>query len=89
MGNKIPKVLWNYHDLLVNLNNFSIFHVTNNITENINRYLNSKLKKAICSNFLFRECILDIIVQFKIKSGENSNLDKKIRNFRFLYKTRG
>ena len=77
MGNKMPKVLWNYHDLLVNPNNVSIFHVTNNITENINRYLNSKLKKAICSNFLFRECILDIIVQFKIKTTENSNLDKK------------
>ena len=47
MGNKIPKSLWNYHELLLNPNNYHIFHVTNNITENINRYLNNKLKKAI------------------------------------------
>ena len=61
----------------INPNNINIFHVTNNITENINRYLNNKLKKAICSNFLFRECILDIIVQFKLKINENNKVSPK------------
>lgn len=65
MGSRIPKIFWNYHDILINPNNASTFHLTNNITENINRYLNNKLRKAICSNFLFRECILDIIDNLK------------------------
>ena len=90
LGNRIPKSLWNYHDLLLNPNNVNIFHITNNITENINRYLNNKLKKAICSNFLFRECILDIIVQFKIKSNDiNKYKTKKSEILDFYIKKFG
>ena len=55
MGNRMPKTLWKYIDILINPNNITLFHLTNNITENINQYLNNKLKKAVCSNFLFRE----------------------------------
>ena len=53
-GNEIPNILWNYNDLLSNPNNINLFHLTNNITENINLYLNRKLKKSICSTYLFR-----------------------------------
>lgn len=48
-GTEYPK-LFNYNDILINQNNIALFHLINNITENINGYLNNKLKKAICSN---------------------------------------
>ncbi len=72
LGNKIPNTLWNFNDLLSNPNNVTFFHLTNNITENINRYLNIKLKKAFCSNYLFRESILDNITQFKLKTSNTT-----------------
>ena len=46
-----------------------IFNFTNNLTENINRYLCSRLKRAVCSTFLFREIIFDVIAQFKTKTS--------------------
>ena len=57
---------------------------TNNLCENINRFLNSNLKRGICSNFLFRASILSIIEQFENKTV-NDLTEKKIRNFSFLY----
>ncbi len=48
----------------------------NNIIENINRYLNSQLKRARCSTTLFGESILNLITQFENKS-ENEALDNK------------
>lgn len=52
------------------------FQFTNNISENINKYINSNLKRARCSNTLFREAFLNLISQFKNK-GENKTIDKK------------
>ena len=49
MDSKIPKALWNFSDILEKKENY----VTNNLTEKINRYLNSGLKRAVCSTFLF------------------------------------
>ena len=80
LGIRIPKTLWNYNDVLINPNNITFLHLTNYITENINRYLNAKQKKIICLSFLFRESILDIIAQFKNKTS-NSNQYKKNRKF--------
>jgi hypothetical protein len=42
LGNKIPFILGNYNNILSNPYNCIFFHLTNNITENINRYLNIK-----------------------------------------------
>lgn len=53
MGSKIPKSLLNFSDILEKKENSEIFHFTNILTENINRYLNSRLKRAVCSTFLF------------------------------------
>ena len=47
---------------------------SNNITENINRYLNSQLKIVRYSNKLFLESVLYLITQFENKS-ENVSLD--------------
>ena len=83
MGSKIPKSLWNFSDVLEKKENKEIFHFTNNLTENINRYLNRRPKRAVCSNFLFREIIFDIIIQFKIKTSNDVLKNKKseILNF--------
>lgn len=83
MGSKIPKSLWNFSDVLEKKENKEIFHFTNNLTENINRYLNRRPKRAVCSNFLFREIIFDIIIQFKIKTSNDALKNKKseILNF--------
>ena len=92
LGNKIPNTLWNFNDLLSNPNNITLFHLTNNITENINRYLNRKLKKvicSICSNYLFRESILDIINQFKIKTNNSTYNNKKSEILDFYIKRVG
>jgi len=77
MGSKIPKSLLNFSDILEKKENSEIFHFTNILTENINRYLNSRLKRAVCSTFLFWEIILDVIVQFKIKTSNDILKDKK------------
>ena len=57
LGKTIPIPLWNYSDLIEEENYISNikFHYTNNICENINRYLNINLKKAKCSSILFKE----------------------------------
>ena len=59
------------------------FYFTNNLCENINRYLNTYLKRGICSNFLFRTSISAVIDQFENKSI-NDTKDKKIRYINFL-----
>lgn len=84
IGSKIPKSLWNFSDALQKNDNKDIFHSTNNnLTKNINRYLNSKLKRAICSNFLFLEIILDIIIQFRNKTSIDILKNKKSEIIRF------
>ena len=83
MGSKIPKSLRNFSDIIENKENKEIFHFTNNLTKNISRYLNRRLKRAVFSNFLFREIILDIIFQFNIKTSNDALKNKKseILNF--------
>ena len=76
LGNRYPKKIWNYNDLLTEEDVLKKFHFTNNITENINRYLNYELKMSKCSSILFKKIILNIIAQFDTK---NLNEDKKNR----------
>ena len=40
---------------------------TNNITENINKRLNNFLKRGKCSNVIFRDIILQVKLNLKIK----------------------
>ena len=48
-GEQNTKTIWNYNDILINPKNITfLFHLTNNIKENINRHLNYRLKKAVC-----------------------------------------
>ena len=77
LGDRYPKKLWNYNDLIMEENALIKFHFTNNITENINRYLNYELKLSKCSSTLFKKIILNIIAQFDTK---NFNEDKKIES---------
>lgn len=74
---RYPKKIWNYYDIINNEDDIKHFQFTNNISENINKYINSNLKRARCSNILFREAILNLISQFKNK-GENKTIEKKI-----------
>ena len=76
MGNRYPKTIWNYYDVLQDEIDAKYFQYTNNISENINRYINSFLNRSKCSNVLFREAILKIINQFNNKV-ENKSLNEK------------
>lgn len=76
LGNRFPKSLWNYNDVVLGDDTkLKYFNFTNNLCENINRYLNRFLKNGICSNFLFRTSILNIIDQF-----ENKTINQTIEN---------
>ena len=63
--------LWYYNKDKIN----EKFYFANNLTENINKYLNKNLKRAKYSRLLFRECILKIILQFSNKTI-NKYIDK-------------
>ena len=77
LGTRYPTNIWNFNDIISgDENKVKNFHFTNNLSENINRYLNNNLKRGICSNFLFRKSILTLIDQFESKSS-NSIIDKK------------
>ena len=74
---RYPTNIWNFNEIISGDDNkLKNFHFTNNLSENINRYLNSNLKKGICSNLLFRKSILTLIDQFHNKSS-NVSFDKK------------
>ena len=77
MGKKYPKILWNFNDI-INGEEEKIknFYFTNNLCENVNRYLNSYLRRGICSNFLFRTSLLSVIDQFANKTI-NDTIEKK------------
>ena len=75
LGNRYPKKIWNYKDLLSEEGVLKKFHFTYNITENINRYLNYELKMSKCSS-IFNKIILNNIAQFDTK---NLNEDKNNR----------
>ena len=83
LGSKYPSKIWNYYDIIKNNKNYEKFYFTNNLTENINRYLNNNLKRAKCSKSLFRECILNIILQFsnKIVNSEVEKTKSEILKF--------
>ncbi len=74
---KYPKSLWNYNDIITGSESIiKNFYFTNNICENINRYLNKNLKNGICSNYIFRNSILSVIEQFENKLI-NQNIENK------------
>ena len=77
MGKRYPINLWNFNDMITgDDNNVKNFLFTDDLGENINRYLNTNLRCGICSNFLFRNSILSLIDQFDNKSI-NENTDNK------------
>ena len=89
LSKTIPLPLWNYSDLLEekeesNIN--KIFHYTNNISENINKYLNLNLRKAKCSGILFKETIIDIIKQFENKTSNDISEKSKSEIIKFYIK---
>ncbi len=83
MGNRYPKTIWNYYDVLKDEIDAKYFQYTNNISENINRYINSFLNRSKCSNVLFREAILKIINQFNNKVENKSIIEKKSEILKF------
>ena len=86
LGKTIPLPLWNYSDLIEEEGNSIInkkFHYTNNISENINKFLNINLRKAKCSCLLFKETILDIIKQFDNKNSNNNCENSKSEILKF------
>ena len=80
LGSRYPVKLWNFNDIIIDEENNKNFMFTNNLCENINRFLNSNLKRGICSNFLFRASILSIIEQFENKTV-NDLTEKKNQKF--------
>ena len=84
LGNRYPKIIWNYNNILNTENNIKYFQFTNDLTENINRFLNSNLKKSRCSNVLFRDTVLKIINRFENKA-ENISLDNKKSDILIFY----
>lgn len=87
MGNRYPINLWNYNDIITkDENKINQFYFTNNLSENINRFLNSNLKRGVCSNFLFRNSILSLIDQFEAKSVNEDNNNKKSSILTFYIK---
>ena len=47
LGSRYRKKLWNYHDIIENEEDRKKFNFTNNIIENIDRYLNWKKQGAL------------------------------------------
>ena len=87
MGNLYPIDLWNFNDIITkDENTINQFHLTNNLYENINRFLNSNLKRGVCSNFLFRYSILSLIGQFETKCFNENNNNKKSSILTFYIK---
>ena len=87
MGNRYPKIIWNYSDIFAKEEHkVKNFQFTNNLCEKINRYLNKYLKNGICSNFLFRSLILSIIEQFENKVMNQINDNKKSDLIKFYIK---
>lgn len=87
MGKRYPINLWNFNDIInSDENKIKNFHFTNNLSENINRFLNSNLKRGICSNFLFRNSILSLIDQFDNKLINESKDIKKSSILTFYIK---
>ena len=81
LGSKYPLKLWNFNDIIKNYNIDDKFYFTNNLTENINRYLNNNLKRSKSSKKIFRQCILNIIVQF---SNKIVNISRNINKTEIL-----
>ena len=77
MGERIPIRIWNFYDIISKESIDERFYYTNNLTENINRYLNSNLKSSRCSKNIFKEAILNIISQFEVKVSNELNNKKK------------
>ena len=86
LGNKYPTSLWNFNNILNDELNINKFQFTNNLTENLNKQINKYLKRGKCSNYIFRESILNIITQFKNKEINSENNLKKSELILFYIK---
>ena len=78
LGKKYPVSLWNFSDLISNKNNIERFQFANNITENINKFLNIQLKRGKYSANVFRDIILTVIAQFENKESNKETNKKKV-----------
>jgi len=76
---KYPIKLWNYYDKLNNANDNELdrYILTNNINENINRYLNNSLSKSRASYEDFVKSLEEVEKQFAIKLENSSNNNAK------------
>ena len=85
-SSKCPVRLWNFNDIIKNKNVDDKFYFTNILTENINRYLNNNLKRSKCSKKIFRQCILNIILQFSNILVNNTRNTNKTEILKFYIK---
>lgn len=85
---KYPIKLWNYYNKLNGANNNEIdrYILTNNINENINRYLNNSLSKSRVSYEDFVKSLEDVEKQFSIKLENGSNYNAKSKILLFYIK---
>ena len=86
---KYPIKLWNYYDKLNNANDNELdrYILTNNINENINRYLNNSLSKSRASYEDFVKSLEEVEKQFAIKLENSSNNNAKSKIILFnIYK---
>jgi hypothetical protein len=85
LGKRYPIKLWNYYDRLHNASNNSLskYITTNNLNENINKFLNLNLKGGRNSFENFKDSIENVFIQFEEKLA-NKHIDDtktKILNF--------
>ena len=85
LGKRYPIKLWNYYDRLHNASNNSLskYITTNNLNENINKFLNLNLKGGRNSFENFKDSIENVYIQFEEKLA-NKHIDDtktKILNF--------
>ena len=85
LGKRYPIKLWNYYDRLHNASNNSLskYITTNNLNENINKFLNLNLIGSRNSFENFKDSIENVYIQFEEKLA-NKHIDEtktKILNF--------
>ena len=85
LGKRYPLKIWNYYDRLnlASNNSLSRYITTNNLNENINRFLNQGLKRGKTSFENFLESIKNVYIQFEEKTQNKfmDNTKTKILEF--------
>ena len=81
LGKRYPIKLWNYYDRLHNASNNSLskYITTNNLNENINRFLNLNLKGGRNSFYNFVCSLKNVFIQFEEKLVNKHIDDNKIK----------